>query len=222
MTLQDTMKQLEKLGTAQNRKTYARHGAGDNMFGVSFANLYALQKRIKADHALAQQLWKTGNTDARILALLVADPAQLTAAEAESWLREIRYYMATYYLAVLVAKTSFADKLMHAWMKSKQEYDRACGYEILAGRLRAKDASIPDADLKKILATIEREIHGSANRARAAMNGAMIGIGSRRALTKEAIATAKRIGPVDVDHGDTSCKTPDAAAYIVKIAKRNK
>lgn len=216
------MKQLEKMGTAQNRKTYARHGVGENTFGVSFASLYAMQKKIKIDHPLAQQLWKTGNGEARILALLVADPARLTAAEAEQWLREIRSYGVNMYLAALVAKTSFKDKLMYAWMKSKDEYPRACGYEILASRMRAKDASIPDGDLKKILGTIEKEIHGSANRARYSMNTAVIGIGTRRTLMKDAIAAAKRIGPVEVDHGDTNCKTPDAATYIVKVAKRNK
>jgi hypothetical protein len=42
-------------------------------------------------------------------------------------------------------------------------------------------------------------------------------IGSRNvALRKAATAAAKRIGKVDVDHGDTACKTPDAASYIEK------
>jgi hypothetical protein len=40
------------------------------------------------------------------------------------------------------------------------------------------------------------------------------------ALRKKATDVAKRIGKVDVDHGDTSCKTPDAVEYIEKAAKR--
>lgn len=216
------MKQLKKLGTAQNRKIYARHGAGDNTFGVSFANLYAIQRKIKINHGLAQQLWKTGNSEARILALLVADPGQLTAAQARAWLAEICNYGMTLYLAALVAKTSFADTLMYAWMKSRDEYPRACGYDILAIRMRAKDASISDANLKQILGTIEKEIHGSANRARYSMNSAVISIGTRRSVMKDAVAAAKRIGPVEVDHGDTSCETPDAVTYIARVAKRNK
>src|SRR5690606_35126803 len=44
-----------------------------------------------------------------------------------------------------------------------------------------------------------------------------ISIGGRNAaLRKAALAAAKRIGPVEVDHGDTACKTPDAAAYLDK------
>jgi len=41
-------------------------------------------------------------------------------------------------------------------------------------------------------------------------------------LKKEAIAAAGRIGKVEVDHGKTSCKTPDAAAYIKKASARSR
>ena len=97
------MKTLESLGTEQNRKVYRRHGAGENQFGVSFANLGKLHKQIRTDHA---------------------------------------------------------------------------------------------------------------------MNRALIAIGvSNARLEKPALAAAKRIGKVEVDHGETGCQTPDAAAYIRKTAE---
>ena len=40
------------------------------------------------------------------------------------------------------------------------------------------------------------------------------------AAVVEALEAAKAIGKVEVDHGDTDCKTPDAASYILKAAKR--
>lgn len=39
-------------------------------------------------------------------------------------------------------------------------------------------------------------------------------------LTKEAIAVAKKIGPVSVDKEGTACKTPDAVEAIAKIEGR--
>ena len=55
------------------------------------------------------------------------------------------------------------------------------------------------------------------------MNNALIGIGGRSAnLRRKAIAAAKRIGPVEIDHGDTDCKTPDAIPYIEKMWARKK
>jgi hypothetical protein len=50
------------------------------------------------------------------------------------------------------------------------------------------------------------------------MNSAVISIGARNAaLEGKAIAAAKRIGKVEVDHGETGCKTPDAVEYILKM-----
>jgi hypothetical protein len=55
------------------------------------------------------------------------------------------------------------------------------------------------------------------------MNNALIAIGGRNeALRKQATAAAKRVGKVDVDHGDTACKTPDAVSYIEKMWARKK
>ncbi|MFY0535987.1 hypothetical protein [Nannocystis pusilla] len=49
------------------------------------------------------------------------------------------------------------------------------------------------------------------------MNHALIAIGARSdALARLATAAARKIGPVEVDHGDTDCKTPDAVSYIAK------
>ena len=47
MNINDVMAELENLGTAQNRKVYQRHGASEPLFGVSFANLDAMAKKIK-------------------------------------------------------------------------------------------------------------------------------------------------------------------------------
>ena len=65
----------EQLGTAQNVKVYRRHGAGENVYGVSFANLGELKKRIGVDHELALELWQSGNADAQALAAMISDPA---------------------------------------------------------------------------------------------------------------------------------------------------
>src|SRR6185503_19234980 len=77
MGLAETMRALEKAGSAQTRKTYLRHGAQEPLFGVSFATLKTLVKKIGVDHELALELWDTGNSDARVLAMKIADPAQI-------------------------------------------------------------------------------------------------------------------------------------------------
>jgi len=219
MTVQQVMTELKKLGTAQNVKVYRRHGCGDNVFGVSFANLKALEKKIKTDHDLAVALWDTGNADARALAMMVADPSRVTSTQADGWVKDLSYYLLADMVAGVVAKSPQAPKKMEKWMASKKEFVRDCGYSMLASGLR-DGYELTDASGEKYIKTIEAEIHTSPNRARHAMNNALIAIGVYKpSLTKAAMAAATRIGKVDVDHGQTSCKTPDAAAYIEKTLK---
>ncbi len=88
VSLKDAMSALEKAGTAQARKIYARHGAKEPMFGVSFADLKVLMKRIGVDHELALALWDTGNYDARNLAVKIADPLRMSAKDLDRWASE--------------------------------------------------------------------------------------------------------------------------------------
>jgi 3-methyladenine DNA glycosylase AlkD len=214
MQIAEVLQELERAGTARNREVYARHGIGRGMFGVSFATLRALAARIRTDHALATALWGSGNHDARVLATMVADPAAATAAEIERWARDLDNYVLTDAFSDFVAKTPHAASLVEKWMSSKDEWVGRAGWRLVA--LLAMEAlDLPDAWFEARLAAIEREIHRSANRVRDAMNGALIAIGVRNdALAPRALAAAQHVGKVEVDHGETGCKTPDAAEYI--------
>ena len=53
------------------------------------------------------------------------------------------------------------------------------------------------------------------------MNGFVIAVGAYvKSLTDPAIKTAEKIGPVNVDMGNTACKVPFAPDYIKKIQTR--
>jgi 3-methyladenine DNA glycosylase AlkD len=221
MTAQEVLTTLRKLGKPQTAAIYKRYGTGDNVFGVLTSELGKLQKKIKVDHALAMELWKTKNAEARALALQIADPSKLSRTDADRLLKDGPVRFVGWYLSGLVARSPIAEKTMRAWMSSPDEYSREMGYSVLASRLRDDPGSISDADAERVLATIEKEIHRSPNWARYAMNSALIAIGvSKPALSTKAMDAARRIGKVDVDHGDTHCKTPDAVPYIQKTLKR--
>lgn len=223
MNAQGILATLKKLGKPQTAAIYKRHGAGDNVFGVLTSEIARLQKKIKVDHALAMELWKTGNAEARVLALQVADPEKLTWADADGLVKDGPVRFVGCYLAGLLARSPIAEETMRAWMNSPDELPREMGYGILGIRLKGDPGSVSDADAEKVLATIEKEIHRSPNWARYAMNGALISIGVfKPALRKKAIEAARRIGKVDVDHGETNCKTPDAIPYIEKASKRKR
>ena len=216
------MAALKAAGTAQNRKVYARHGVAGPMFGVSYANLGKLQKKIKTDQALAEQLWATGNHDARVLACKIADPTAIKASTLETWSKELDNYVVTDAFSQLVAKTPHAEKKAAAWTKSKKEWIASAGWTVLAS-LAMRDDDGPVSKHAEWIARIEDGLHDAPNRVRYARNNALIAIGIRGgSLQKKAIAAARRIGKVEVDHGETGCKTPEAEAYILKAVARKK
>ena len=216
MNHNDVLSELESLGSEQTRKTYERHGVNGKQYGVSVASLGKLQKKIKTDHELARKLWASGIHDAQILAIMIADPSLMTSKEIDAWARSLSSYPLTDALAGLVGKTPLAQDKAVSWTKSKDEWIGSAGWQILSG-LAQREPSLPDSFFRPYLDTIQSDIHKRKNRVRYAMNGALIGIGTRNSkLEKLALAVAAKIGKVEVNHGDTSCKTPDAAAYIRK------
>lgn len=223
MSVGSVLKELKALGTAQNRKIYARHGVKGPAFGVSFANLKKLAGRIRMDHSLAVALWKSGNHDARMLATMIADPAAVENRQVEEWAGDLDNYVLTDALSGLVSKSRLARRKMQKWVSSKNEWTGAAGWNVLTS-LAVKRSDVSDEEFEKYLGMIEAGIHKRQNRVRYSMNNALIAIGVRNArLKKAALRVAKNIGPVEVDHGQTSCKTPDAASYIEKtLAYRKK
>ena len=220
MDLTILMNQLQAAGTAQNRKIYRRHGAGENLYGVSFADLRVLAKQIKKDQALAEALWRTGNHDARLLATMIADPTTISVDTLRGWAGDLDNYVLTDALSSLAAATPFAMELMRAWTPSEEEWAGRAGWMLLA-QIAMRQPDLADAFFLDYLAQIEAQIHSRKNRVRDAMNSALIAIGIRNpALKQAAVQSAGRIGVVKVDHGQTGCKTPDACAYIEKTWQR--
>ena len=219
----EVMQKLESFGTEQNRKVYKKHGSGDNLFGVSFANLGKLQKEIKKDHELAAKLWETGNIDAQTLATMIADPSEFSENDADNWVSDISYYMLVdVFVSNLIRKTTYAKTKMENWIRSADEWTGRAGWQLLA-HIAMQDKNLEDNYFENYISEIEKRIHDSKNRTKDAMNNALIAIGIRNEnLEKRAIEAADRIGRVDVDHGDTSCKTPNAADYIKKAKSRKK
>ncbi|PEC08240.1 DNA alkylation repair protein [Bacillus toyonensis] len=220
MLLEEVMQQLEKYGTEQNRKTYKNHGAKEPLFGVSFANLKLLKKKIKKDHDLAISLWETKNMDAMTLATYILEPKNVTSEQLNSWIRDVDYYCLMDVLMTAICTSPIAIERMDEWTKSDDEWIGRAGWSLLAN-IAIKNKKLDDNFFMPYLKEIKVHIHNEKNRKREAMNSALIAIGIRNeALEQQAIEIAREIGKVKIDHGATSCKTPDAEPYIKKARER--
>ena len=223
-TLGEVMLELERLGTEQTRRTFARHGAPvDQMFGVKVGDLKTILKKIKGRQELALELYDTGNTDAMYLAGLVANGALMTKKQLESWARRASWSMISEYTVPWVASESpFAAELAQKWIDAKQPSIVSSGWMTWSAIM----ATRPDEELdlkavEKLLDRVTLQIHDSNNRVRSAMNGFVISVGGYvLPLQKKAREAAKKIGKVEVDVGDTACKVPLALEYIDKMIAR--
>jgi len=171
MTQTDVMKELRANGTAQNRKVYRRHGIGGELFGVSYAALGKLQKRIKIDQSLAEQLWATGNHDARVLATLIADPDKIGVRTLDVWAKEVDNRGLAGALSNIAAAAPSAKGRMEKWTVSRNEMIACTGWHTLVSIAR-QDNGLGDAYFAKYLETIESKIHTGKNWVKYAMNNA--------------------------------------------------
>ncbi|PDZ69321.1 DNA alkylation repair protein [Bacillus cereus] len=220
MLLEEVMQQLEEYGTEQNRKIFKNHGAKDPLFGVSFANLKLLKKKIKKDHDLAILLWGTKNMDAMTLATMVLDPKKVTTEQLNKWVQEVDYYCLMDVLMTAICTSPIAIERIEEWTKSDDEWIGRAGWSLLAN-IAIKNKTLQDDFFSPYLEEIKVNIHNEKNRKKEAMNSALIAIGIRNEdLEQTAIEIAREIGKVKVDHGATSCKTPDAEPYIKKARER--
>lgn len=220
MTVKEIMSFLESKGSPATKKVLLKHGMQEPFFGVKVGDMKIIQKKVKKDYQLALDLYATGNADAMYLAGLIADEKKMTKKDLEGWVKQAKSSnILEYTIPWLTAETDYGFELGMKWIEEKNPDIASAGW----GTLSSFVSISPDSELdlkifKNLIQRVQQEIHKSENRVRSKMNGFIIAIGSYvPALTEDAIATAKKIGEVYVDVGDTSCKVPGAEEYINKV-----
>ena len=220
--LAKVLAELEKLGSGSIKKVLINHGAREPIFGVKVEHLKKIQKRVKADHALALELYDTGIYDAMYLAGLVADPPKMTKTHLQKWVKEAYCYaISCYTVAWVAAESRFGFELAGTWIDSPKEQIAAAGWSTWGSLLAIKpDEELDRGEIDKLLDRVQNEIHAAQNRERYTMNAFVIAVGCYMpALAAKAKAVGKAVGTVEVDMGGTSCKVPDVVAYIEKVEK---
>ena len=219
----EVMKELERLGSPQTKKTFLRHGCPEPFFGVKIGDLKKIVKRIKKDTSLAKELYRTGNSDAMYLAGLIADGSELSLRDLDEWAKKAPWHMISGYTVPWVA-TENPDGwgIALKWIDSPEEKISSSGWCTLGSIVSVREDQVLDLKaVEKLISRVEKTIAKSPNRTRSAMNTFIISVGGYvKALSKSTIATAERIGKVEVDMGDTDCRVPYAPDYIRKMIER--
>lgn len=195
----DAVAWLRSKGSATFREGLARYGLPtDKAFGVPVGVIQKYGKTLGRDHALARALWKTGWTDARMLAAFVGDPARVTPPEMDAWCRDFDSWG-------IVDTVCFKlwDQSPHAWKKAAQwaarkpEFEKRAGFVLMAC-LAAHDKKASDRQFLAFLPLIEKGAADERNYVKKGVSWALRHIGHRGAtLHAAAIRTAERLAKAD-------------------------
>lgn len=225
MNANEILAELETYGSEATRKMLLKHGAREPFYGVKIEDLKKIQKRIKKNHELSLALFDTGNTDAMYLAGLIADEKRISKDELQKWAEQATSYaLAEYPVAQVAAESNHGWELALTWIESDKEHIATAGWATLSFLVSVKpDEELDILKIESLLDRVKNEIHSAPNRVRYTMNGFVIGVGTYVAqLSKKALEISSEIGKVEVDMGETACKTPDAKTYIEKAVSAGK
>ncbi len=199
MTYEEILRELKSNANSANVAGMARFGINPHeTLGLSMPFLRTMAKRIGVDHDLAQKLWGSGIHEARILAALVDDPAQVTTAQMDRWIRDFDSWdVCDQVCGNLFDRTPHARRKAAAWARKTPEFQRRAGFALMAA-LAWHDKGAKEEVFLGYLPVIERYAFDERNFVRKAVNWALRNIGKRsRALNKAAVACARRIAGQD-------------------------
>ena len=221
-TVDSVMDGLKAKGSEKTRAILVRHGGlANHILGVSVADLKVMAKGLKGQQELALGLYATGFMEAMYLAGMVATGKLMSEKQLQAWADGSQgiSMISEHTVPWVAVESPAARALALKWMGSKKEHVAASGWCTYAGLL----ATTPDEELDLVeigglLERVVKQIDAAPNRTRYTMNGFVISVGTYvKPLLKQAKETAKKLGAVSVNMGETACKVPLATEYIAKI-----
>lgn len=219
ITLKDALEQLAALGNEKVRKHNKKHGAGDNQFGVRLGDIRKLAARIKSNHQLAIALWDTGNIDARLLAILLIKPRQLSRDVMDRMVRSVNFVQVADWLTAYVVK-SHHDKeaLRQAWLADDDPWAARAGWSLTSERIAQNPEGL---DLPALLDRIESEMGNAAPEVQWTMNFCLAGIGIHFPEHRQrAIAIGEKLGIYRDYPVAKGCTSPFAPIWINEMVRR--
>jgi 3-methyladenine DNA glycosylase AlkD len=209
------MAELAALEDPKLRAANAEHG---DDHGVNLSAVRAIAKRLKIQHDLAQELWATGDTAARLLATLVARPKAFTADELDAMVRDIRApKLLDWFVTNLVKPGKHAEELRLRWKDETGLVGRA-GWSLITDRVIKRADGL---DLEGLLDQIEAEMKAAPEVKQWPMNHCLAEIGIRNpALRARAVRIGKKLQVLADYPASPGCTPPFAPMWIAEMVRR--
>jgi 3-methyladenine DNA glycosylase AlkD len=215
-TVTDLLGELAALEDPRVRAVNERHG---DDHGVNLTKLRAVAKRLKVQQDLARQLWATGDTAARLLALLICRPREFGRDELDAMLREARSpKVHDWLVGYVVKKSPHAEELRVAWSADADPVVASAGWALTVERVAKKPAGL---DLTELLDVIEARMRDAPDRLQWAMNHCLAQIGISHAGHRDrALAIGERLAVLKDYPTPPGCTSPYAPIWITEMVRR--
>ncbi|MER6576067.1 DNA alkylation repair protein [Nonomuraea sp. NPDC001023] len=210
------MAELAALEDPKARAVNERHG---DDHGVNLGKLRALAKRLKTQQELARGLWETGDTAARLLAMLVCRPKAFERDELDAMVRQARTPKVRDWLVNYVVKKSpYAEELRVAWSADPDPLVASAGWALTVERVAKKPEGL---DLVGLLDVIEAEMKDAPDRLQWEMNNCLAHIGIEHAEHRaRAIDIGERLEVLKDYPTSSGCTSPFAPVWIAEMVRR--
>ena len=199
MNAQEVIQELEKHKNPKNVAGMARFGINtNNTLGISIPFLRTFAKRIGKNHILAQELWKSGIHEARILAAFIDNAKLVTQKQMDQWASDFDSWDICDQVCMnLFDKTPWAYDKTIEWAKKKEEFIKRAGFALMAV-LAVHDKKAKDDKFDHFFPIIIRESTDERNYVKKAINWALRQIGKRNTVCmKKATACANKLLEID-------------------------
>ncbi|RJQ75831.1 DNA alkylation repair protein [Pseudonocardiaceae bacterium YIM PH 21723] len=210
------MAELAALEDPKARAVNEKHG---DDHGVNLGKLRAIAKRLKTQQELARELWDTGDSAARLLALLICRPKAFERDELDAMLRAARIPKVQDWLVNYVVKKSpHAEDLRLAWFADPDPVVGSAGWALTTERVAKRPAGL---DLAGLLDTIEAEMKQAPDRLQWAQNHCLAQIGIEHPEHRaRAIDIGERLEVLKDYPTPPNCTSPFAPGWIAEIVRR--
>ncbi|MBU2488513.1 MAG: DNA alkylation repair protein [Proteobacteria bacterium] len=196
MTYEDLMNRLREQGDPLAAAGMARYGIrGGEVLGVTIPFLASLASGAGRDDALAERLWLSKVHEARVLAVMVADPGNPDLVRMDRWVRDFDSWdICDQAMNRLFRHHPRAREKALEYAAREPLFVKRAGFVLMA-QLAVHDKKAPDRVFLGFLQAVEE--HGADERplVKKAVSWAVRQAGKRSpALNRAARETARRLG----------------------------
>lgn len=215
-TVDDVLAELAALEDPRVRAVNERHG---DDHGVNLTKLRAVAKRLGTQQDLALELWGTGDTAARLLALLICRPKAFEHNELDAMVRETRVpKVHDWFVNYVVKKSPHSEKLRVAWLADPDPVVASAGWALTADRVVKKPEGL---DLAGLLDVIEAQMQDAPERLQRVMNTCLAQIGIEHPEHRaRALEIGERLEVLKDYPTPPNCTSPYAPAWITEMVRR--